>query len=102
MKSCRKIQTGWTWNTKLIPDAEGLLKELHDKNFRAALNLHPADGVARSESPEYFKQMNASLNGKYGNSDTIPWIIDNADFTKSFFNTIIRDHEIEQHGISLV
>ena len=87
--------TGWSWNTKLIPDAEGLLKELHDKNFRAALNLHPADGVARSESPEYFKQMNASLNGKYGNSDTIPWIIDNADFTKSFFNTIIRDHEKE-------
>lgn len=87
--------TGWSWNTKLIPDAEGLLKELHDKNFRAALNLHPADGVSRSESPEYFERMNATLKGKYGNSDTIPWILDKPDFTRTFFDTVIHDHERE-------
>ena len=87
--------TGWSWNTKLIPDPKGLLDDIHSKNFKIGLNLHPADGITQSESPEYFAQMNASLNGKYGDSNNIPWMLDNTDFTKSFTSTILRDHESE-------
>lgn len=87
--------TGWSWNTNLIPDPVGLLNDIHSKKFRIGLNLHPADGISKSESPEYFSQMNASLNGKYGDGENIPWILDNTDFAQSFFNTIIRDHEEE-------
>ncbi len=87
--------TGWSWNTKLIPDPKGLLDYIHSKNFKTGLNLHPADGVSKSESPEYFAQMNAVLNGKYGDSENIPWILDNTDFAKTFANTILRDHEKE-------
>lgn len=87
--------TGWSWNTKLIPAPKGLLNDIHSKNFKIGLNLHPADGVTQSESPEYFAQMNASLNGKYGDSNNIPWMLDNTDFTKSFTSTILRDHESE-------
>lgn len=87
--------TGWSWNTNLIPDPEGLLDEMHDKNFKVALNLHPADGVNRHESPEYFARMNADLNGKYLNDqqDNVSWAIDYADFTKAFFENVIHDHE---------
>ena len=89
--------TGWSWNTNLIPDAKGLLQEMHANNFKTALNLHPADGINKTESPYYFKQMNSQLSGKYLNSnkDNISWSLDWQDFTKSFFSTIIRDHESE-------
>ena len=87
--------TGWSWNTKLIPDPQELLNDIHSRKFKIALNLHPADGITRSESPEYFSRMNATLNGRYGSDENIPWILDRTDFTKSFFNTVIRDHERE-------
>lgn len=87
--------TGWSWNTNLIPDPEGLLQEIHDNNFKIALNLHPADGIDSTESPEYFNTMTAELNGKYESNGNIAWDLDYPDFTKSFFNTIIRDHEAE-------
>ena len=41
--------TGYTWNEKLFPDYRAFLKELHDKNLKTALNLHPADGVRKHE-----------------------------------------------------
>ena len=44
----RGAWTGWTWNTNLIPDPEGLLSHIHDKGLHLALNLHPADGVAHT------------------------------------------------------
>lgn len=87
--------TGWSWNTHLIPDPKGLLDDIHSNNFKIGLNLHPADGVTQSESPEYFVKMNAVLNGKYGDSNNIPWILDNTDFAKAFASTILRDHESE-------
>lgn len=91
--------TGWSWNTNLIPDPEGLLKEIHGRGFKAALNLHPADGVNSHESPEYFDAMNRTLEGKYdvqaAQGKSIPWYLDNVDFTDCFFKTIIRDHERE-------
>ena len=87
--------TGWSWNTNLIPDPTGLLKEIHDKNFKIALNLHPADGIDKTESPSYFAQINSALGGKYVSGNNIPWYLDYADFSKAFFNTIIRGHESE-------
>lgn len=89
--------TGWSWNTNLIPDPEGLLAEMHGNKFRTALNLHPADGINKTESPNYFEQMNSQLSGKYLNDgkDNISWSLDWTDFTKSFFSTVIRDHESE-------
>lgn len=87
--------TGWSWNTKLIPEPEKLLEDIHGKNFKIALNLHPADGISRTESPQYFAKMNKELGGKYTKGDTIPWILDRPDFAKSFFDTVIREHERE-------
>lgn len=87
--------TGWSWNTNLIPQPEKLLGEIHDKNFKIALNIHPADGVNSHESPSYYKKMRSDLSGKYDDGSTIAWNIDYPDFSKSFFNHIIRNHERE-------
>ncbi len=99
MSAGRGGWTGWSWNTNLIPDPVGLLKEMHDRNFKTALNLHPAGGVNSIESPEFFTSMNEYLRGKYdvkeSSGKTIPWYLDYPDFTESFFSTIIREHESE-------
>jgi hypothetical protein len=41
--------TGYTWDRDLFPDPGALLRELHDRHLRVALNVHPADGVRRHE-----------------------------------------------------
>ena len=41
--------TGYTWNEELFPDYRAFLKELHKKNLKTALNLHPADGIRKHE-----------------------------------------------------
>lgn len=87
--------TGWSWNTNLIPQPVALLDEIHDNNFKIALNLHPADGVDLTESPRYFNEMKSLLGGKYANGNNIPWSLDFADFTDALFRTVIRDHEKE-------
>ncbi len=87
--------TGWSWNTNLIPEPEKLLDEIHDKNFKIALNLHPADGINSHESPAYYNAMKSELGGKYDENGNIAWSLDFPDFTKSFFKNVIRDHESE-------
>lgn len=99
MSAGRGGWTGWSWNTNLIPDPKGLLGEMHDRNFKTALNLHPAGGINSIESPEFFTAMNEDLRGKYdikeSSGKTIPWYLDYPDFTDAFFSTIIREHESE-------
>ncbi len=87
--------TGWSWNTNLIPNPVGLLRDIHDRGLHVALNLHPADGVDSLESPGYFRTMKAELDGRYTDGRNIAWSLDYPDFTKSFFSNIIRDHERE-------
>ena len=41
--------TGYTWNEELFPDYRAFLKELHGKNLKTALNLHPAAGICKHE-----------------------------------------------------
>ena len=41
--------TGWSWNRKLLPDAEELLSWFHQQGLRVTLNVHPADGVGTNE-----------------------------------------------------
>jgi len=52
--------TGYTWNEELFPDYRAFLNELHNKNLKTALNLHPASGTRRHEA--MYEQM-ARANG---------------------------------------
>ena len=44
-----QIWTGYTWDRKLLPDAEALLKWFHQQGLHVTLNDHPADGVQAHE-----------------------------------------------------
>ena len=83
--------TGWTWNTNLIPDPEGLLSDIHSSGLRTALNLHPADGVRSDE--DFYGDIAADLGFDTSNGNGIPWMLENRDFYKSFFKNIIRARE---------
>jgi alpha-glucosidase (family GH31 glycosyl hydrolase) len=37
--------TGYSWNRKILPDAEKLLVDIHQKNIHLTLNDHPQEGV---------------------------------------------------------
>ena len=51
--------TGWTWNRKLLPNAEKLLADFRQDGIKVTLNAHPHDGVRAHEQcyPEFMKQL---------------------------------------------
>lgn len=79
--------TGWSWNTKLLPDAPGLLKWLHSQDLHCTLNLHPADGVAPHEDRygDFMKALNQDPSGK----KTLPFDAGSKSYMEAFFNTVI-------------
>lgn len=91
----RGAWTGWTWNTKLIPDPVGLINDMHKAGLRTALNLHPALGIAPDEDP--YQPMCADLGLDPASGENIPWKIEDKDFTQSFFKHAIAP--LEQQGV---
>ena len=47
--SSNLVWTGYTWNRKLLPDAEDLLKWFHAQGLAVTLNDHPSGGVRPHE-----------------------------------------------------
>ncbi|MDT3366122.1 MAG: glycoside hydrolase family 31 protein [Bacteroidota bacterium] len=117
--------TGYSWNHDLIPDPEGLLNALHDKDFKVALNLHPASGIrpyedaydafvedylARTEEGEYDGpvgyvypdggwqyQGNDFPTGTPGYRAPVPFRLDQQTWADAYFATVIRP--MEKQGV---
>ncbi len=87
--------TGWSWNTKLIPDPDGLLRDIHDSNLHISLNLHPADGVAPHE--DCYRAMAGDLGLDASKNEVIPWKLEDRQFAKAFFKNVIRP--LERQGV---
>ena len=87
--------TGYTWNTDLFPDHEGMLKELHDRGKHVTLNVHPADGVRAFESmyPKLAEAMGIDP------ASELPVEFDATDkkFWKAYFDII--HHPMEEEGV---
>lgn len=83
--------TGWSWNTNLIPDPEGLLSDIHSYGLRSALNLHPADGVRADE--DFYAEIATDMGMDPAEKKTVPWALDDHKFYKTFFKNIIRARE---------
>jgi alpha-glucosidase (family GH31 glycosyl hydrolase) len=51
--------TGYSWNRKILPDAEQLVKDIHSNGLHLTLNDHPQEGVKPNEDmyPEFMKAM---------------------------------------------
>lgn len=87
--------TGWSWNRKLLPDAEELLPWLHSQGLHVTLNLHPADGVGPQEDQyaAFMRDMGADPSAK----QTLPF--DAGD--KKYMDTLFADvfAPLEKNGV---
>ncbi|MCR5077997.1 MAG: glycoside hydrolase family 31 protein [Prevotella sp.] len=84
--------TGWTWDKSIIPDPEGLIKFMHDKQLKVGLNLHPADGVDDDE--EYFQDMVRDMRMP-ADTKVVPWQLEDSTFYRVMFRNILRKREAQ-------
>ncbi len=115
--------TGYSWNHDLIPDPEGLLRELHSKGFKTALNLHPASGIRPQEDcydafvEDYLSRTqdydgpkdyvypkggytftgNDKPTGREGYRAPVPFRLDQQAWADAYFNSVI--HPLERQGV---
>ncbi len=90
--------TGWTsytWNEKLFPNYKGFLKELHDRNLKVTLNLHPARGVRGFES--MYKEMAEAMGVDPKTETPIDFDLTNHKFVNNYFD--ILHHPYEKDGV---
>ncbi|MFT3785477.1 MAG: glycoside hydrolase family 31 protein [Tepidisphaeraceae bacterium] len=80
--------TGYSWNRELLPDAEGLLKWLHEQGLHVTLNDHPADGLKPHEDayPAFMRAMGEDPASK----QTIPYDAGNQKYLTTFYDTVMR------------
>ena len=119
----RRGWTGYTWNRDLIPDPEGLLRELHGMGYKTSLNLHPASGIrpyedcydafvrdylsrtddydgpqdyVYSEGGYQFAGLSAKV-GKAGYRAPVPFRLDQQAWADAYFHSVI--HPLERQGV---
>ncbi len=80
--------TGYSWNRKLLPDAEGLLKWLHEQGLHVTLNDHPADGVAPHEDcyPEFMRAMDEDPSAK----KTLPYDAGSKAYLTAHYDNLMQ------------
>ena len=87
--------TGWSWNRKLLPDAEGLLKWFHGQGLAVTLNLHPADGVAPHE--DMYADFMKAMGEDPASGKTIPFDAAGKKYLDTLFGCVIEP--LEKEGV---
>ena len=87
--------TGYTWNKALFPDYKQFLKELHSRNLRTALNLHPADGVRRHEV--MYPEMARAVGIDPDTKERVRLDILSKEYMSHYFDII--HHPYEEDGV---
>ncbi|MCX6345552.1 MAG: DUF5110 domain-containing protein [Armatimonadetes bacterium] len=87
--------TGWSWNRKLLPDAEDLLKWFHEQGLAVTLNVHPADGVGPHE--DMYADFMRAMGEDPASGETITYDAGN----KQYLDTLFKyTHEpLEKEGV---
>lgn len=63
--------TGYTWNRRLIPDPDGIIKDFADRGVSVTLNDHPCDGIR--DADEVYDRFMANLD-RAGYTECVPTI----------------------------
>jgi len=87
--------TGYTWNRELFPDPRRFMDELHKRDMKITLNVHPADGVRGHE--EAYLPMAKELGVDYENEDKIPFDASSREFLNAYFKYL--HHPNEEMGV---
>lgn len=92
-RSLRSGWTGYSWNTDLFPDYKAFLKELHDRNLKVTLNLHPADGVKFYE--DAYEEMAKRMGIDPKTKKSVPFDITNPQFISAYFDVLHHGYEAD-------
>lgn len=87
--------TGYTWNPELFPDPKRFMDELHKRDMKITLNVHPADGVRGHE--EAYLPMAKELGVDYEKEDKIPFDASSRKFLEAYFKYL--HHPNEERGV---
>lgn len=80
--------TGYSWNRKLLPDVEALLKWVHEQGVHITLNDHPADGLKPHEDvyPAFMRAMGEDPDKK----QTLPYDVGNQKYLTTFYDVVMK------------
>jgi len=87
--------TGYTWNRKLFPEPEQFIDQLHKRDLKTALNLHPAEGVHPHE--EAYPAMASALGLDPAEGKPVPFDIAHPAFTEAYFKFL--HYPMEDQGV---
>jgi alpha-glucosidase (family GH31 glycosyl hydrolase) len=87
--------TGYSWERDLFPDPEGFLAELHRRNLRVTLNVHPADGVRPYE--DAYAAMARALGRDPESDAPIAFDITDPAFLEAYLKVL--HHPLEAQGV---
>ncbi|KAF2474075.1 alpha-xylosidase [Lindgomyces ingoldianus] len=85
--------TGYSWNRKFFPDPPAFLEELHDRNLKITLNVHPADGVRGYE--DQYEEVAKYLGIDPKTKRAAEFDCTNKDFMDAYFDIVHHEHEAE-------
>jgi len=85
--------TGYTWNRELFPDPTILIRHIHERGLRTALNLHPAAGIHDHEAQydEFARHMGMDPQTR----EPIPFDLADPKFTKAYFELLHHPKEAD-------
>jgi alpha-glucosidase (family GH31 glycosyl hydrolase) len=87
--------TGYSWEPELFPDPEAFLAELHRRNLRVTLNVHPADGVRGYE--DAYERMAEALGRDGSTEEPIAFDITDRPFLDAYLEVL--HHPLEDQGV---
>ncbi|KAF2181626.1 glycoside hydrolase family 31 protein [Zopfia rhizophila CBS 207.26] len=85
--------TGYTWNRDFFPDPPAFLEELHERNLKVTLNVHPADGIRGYE--DQYERVAEYLGYDPKKKQQIPFDCTDKDFIDAYFDIVYHEHEEE-------
>ncbi|HEU5397516.1 MAG TPA: TIM-barrel domain-containing protein, partial [Verrucomicrobiae bacterium] len=80
-----QVWTGYTWDRKLLPDAEDLLKWFHQQGLAVTLNDHPADGVRPHETA--YTNFMETYGADPASRETVPFDAGSRKYLDAFFDS---------------
>ncbi len=87
--------TGYSWNTDLFPDPKAFLDDLHKRNLRVTLNLHPFSGVRCFE--DQYEEMATRMGIDPASKKPVPFDITDPEFINNYFDVL--HHPMEKDGV---
>jgi alpha-glucosidase (family GH31 glycosyl hydrolase) len=90
-----QVWTGYTWDRKLLPDAEELLKWFHKEGLAVTLNDHPADGVWPHE--EHYADFMRKLGLDPATREHVPFDSGDRKYLDAFYSS--THYPLEKEGV---